>query len=317
MDWRFMIDRIVHLPDLISDLAEDTKELGNILNETREDLNDLCTEGFVEMVIKGKSDYKTSNEKVMLAHSIISDADQRKKNKKAGLKRFIHAIEVLINEHESYRQLLKDTSLAEAKKLIEGFAHFDVEKYINDNKLIDSSVQFSAPSSPQYNICEKNPSTPGASNFGISSCINAMNTMNAINANLLSFEFDRNGSNRRQAATIFLEDAKEYSARVDLWETQVNSAKAKFKIIKLKISEERTLLNMLVPILDEQTKELQLAIEKCSFTTLEAKNLKSIQKILIAVYELLNTHIVAEDGTITKEYKKHIKKLQLLQEKIK
>ena len=100
--------------DLISDLVEAAEELETILAESAAEFGELATDGFKEMVVEGKSDYKTSYEIRDEAKRIIISAESELSEKVEFVKEQFTKAELIYQHlHKKEQRLLRmrtDTS---------------------------------------------------------------------------------------------------------------------------------------------------------------------------------------------------------------
>ena len=172
-------------------MINDGREL---FTESSQEMTELMTDGFKEMVIKGNSNYKTSFEKKNEADVIIGRAKSRLNDKVKQVQKSNSEIDELLSRQLNMKQKVLKEFLIEFKGKIDSAKR---TRHIAEE-----------------NNCTFNISNINAkiSNLNVNGCRNIIGTID----NTIGIRTAIAQSNRIQAANEYLEDAKLYKERVVL-----------------------------------------------------------------------------------------------------
>lgn len=183
-------------------------ELYRIVDDTKEEFTELMTEGFVEMVIKGNSDYKTSFEIRDEADKIVAKQVERYKDKCKELNKVLSKL----NDHI--------TSLYEKKVKLAELVNVQVGK----KQGVSNNINYKSWMKPTY----------------ISTQSNMTRLCDMIGVNSFSSQMDR-----KNRANEYLEDARDYEVYVSGKIAEMNYIKANANAIEQFLQEEDKMLEAL------------------------------------------------------------------------
>lgn len=171
-------------------------------------------------------------------------------------------------------------------------------------KELGSTVETSLKSFSNFNIDSKIISVPDIKtdvsgiNFGsmVSCCMPHIDTPSIFD---MFISDDDYYEAKRQR-----DEAKRYKEEMKLERDKLNNYKEKMSEIQLFIDSERTELDSLMGKITKMTSELNVAMQKNSFTKQEANYLKGTHKIAEYVANLLSTEFLGDSFSISQRYKK-------------
>lgn len=190
-----------------------------IIDEGKEELGEILTEGFVEIVIKGNTDYKTSFEIRDEADAIIEAANNRYMQKCLEVNELLSKL----NEHIA--------NLYERKANIAERINADFKAH----KSFIGEVFAKTYYAPEYqNI------TPKYNDYTVLS-----ETMLSKTVDFMANQFDR-----KRRVNEYMEDARDYRVFVSGKIAELNRVEADIHALEMHIEEEQALLNGLESSLD-------------------------------------------------------------------
>lgn len=198
-------------------------ELVRTVDDSVDELNELLTDGFVEMVIKGNEDYKTSYEKRNIADGKIVDAREKYEKRCLQFNKYLEQLNDQIND-------LYEQKVVLAEKF---------DKTIKD-----------IPDLPRY---ERKIYTPTYTYK--KSTINLLCSCTGI----LSTS-DIKG--KKDSANAYLEDARDFEVYVDRKIVEINKTQAFLDTVKMNLEEEQQLIKVLNDSMNKNRKLKYMDIER-------------------------------------------------------
>lgn len=181
-------------------------ELDEILEDAKKEFFELCTDGFVEMVIKGNKDYKTSYEIRDEADSRIGEANCKYGERCCEFNRYLKELNDFINA--LYRNKVKLAQrMGRTVQKLPGLPAYQRSMYAPVYSYTESTIE---------RIC---------------TCIG------------LREGFDI--KNRKECAKEYLEDAKDYETEVMGQIAKINRAEAFLEGVRAQLEEERMMIDAL------------------------------------------------------------------------
>ena len=178
-------------------------ELLRIIDDGKEEIKEVCTDGFNEMVIKGNTDYKTSFE-------IKEEADEKIAKSKTEFEKIYNYFNIYIEELNNRINTL-------------------YEKKIELAKMINKTVMY-MPNMPQITLENVTPEyNYKPSTVTIIKKIYGIDDMSDIRG-------------RKQSAEEYLEDAKDYEVEVAKKIAEIYRVKLILDSININLSEEEILI---------------------------------------------------------------------------
>jgi hypothetical protein len=209
-DHDFVREQIKHSDTL-------TGELLRTFDEAGEELQEILTDGVVEMGIKGNKDYKTSFEIRDEADAKVACASDRYYRRCDDFNKYLDNLNDKINR-------LYDRKVELAKRIGQ-----EAEKLPNMPKISSKT------NAPDYR--------------------QRVSTVSLIGKSVgIEWIFDMKG--RKDSANEYLEDAKDYEVKIDKKIAEIGQTQGFLDIVNMNLDEEETLLNALDEAL-EKRKNLQ------------------------------------------------------------
>ena len=198
-------------------------ELVRTVDDSVDELNELLTDGFVEMVIKGNEDYKTSYEKRNIADGKIVDAREKYEKRCLQFNKYLEQLNDQIND-------LYEQKVVLAEKF---------DKTIND-----------IPDLPRYERKIYTPTyTYKKSTINLlCSCTGILNTSDI--------------KGKKDSANAYLEDARDFEVYVDGKIAEINKTQAFLDTVKMNLEEEQQLIKVLNDSLNKNRKLKYMDIER-------------------------------------------------------
>jgi hypothetical protein len=223
-------------------------ELIRTVDDAKEELKELCTEGFVEMVIKGNKNYKTSFEIKDEADEKVGKAAQRYYERCYQFNKYLEALNTKINN--LYKQKVEL-----AKRINQTVSRMPNMPQISSD--IDSP-SYSYRESTISKLC----SYSGIGNY-----------------------FDIKG--RKERANEYLEEAKDFEVEILRKIAEINSVEAFLDTVKVNLDEEEVLLNALKDSMemkreiayDKVAEQLHILISEYILDSNGQKNAKYLEAI--------------------------------------
>lgn len=223
-------------------------ELLRTVDDAKDEFHELCTYGFVEMVIKGNSDYKTSFEIKEEADEKIGEARRRYQDRCYEFNKYLDSLNTRINDLnkkkvEIARQLNQTVNSMPDMPRIAGFT---------------DSPSYSYKPSTISMLCE----------------YSGMGRVSDIKG-------------RKDSANRYLEDAKDFEVEISGKIAEINRTEAFLDTIKMNLDEEEMMLDALKDSLkmrrnmayDKIAKQLYILISEYILDPSGKKNEKYIEAI--------------------------------------
>jgi hypothetical protein len=290
-----------------SELFDLAEELGTIIKEGGEELGEILTDGFKEMVIEGNSNYQTSFEKRDSANSIISSADSRLKRISNEVTDYYEETKRIVERHFNDKSEMLNKILPEQKRIINNFVKFNGIKTDYTN----SAFQFGS-----------------AISTGLiaSSIVNPISTTSIIFSTELSFLAKLNPitfglgiglmafsqRQRVEAANGYLEDARTYRSETDVKIAELETIRCKLTLIRNKVQEEKEILDNLIAKLKRIVNSLSTSMSNGS----NKNKIETSLQIANLINKSITTHFIDSECNVTSEYNKVINQLKELRSKL-
>lgn len=223
-------------------------EMARTLDDAKEEFHELCTDGFVEMVIKGNKNYKTSFEIKDEADEKIRAARRKYQEKCYEFNKFLEALNEKIND-------LYEKKVELARRINQNVGSMPnmpkISTYI-------SSPDYSYKPSTISMICD----------------FSGLNKVSDIKG-------------RKDSANEYLEDAKDFEVEICGKIAEINRVKAFLDTVKMNLDEEETLLAALNDSIntgknleyDKIVKQLRILISEYILDSGGKKNEKYLEAI--------------------------------------
>lgn len=223
-------------------------ELLRTVDDTKDEFHELCTDGFVEMVIKGNKDYKTSYE--------IKDAADEKISK---AKRRYQERSYEFNEY-----------LKEINKKINGLYKKKIELAKSMNQRVGSM-----------------PNMPEISSNTYSPSYSYKQSTITMLCDCLGMGEVSDIKGRKDSANEYLEDARDFEVEISGKIAEINRVQAFLDTIKINLNEEEALLVALKNSMNKKrdieynkvAEQIHILISEYILDTNEQKNKKYMEAI--------------------------------------
>jgi hypothetical protein len=205
--------------DFFREVNDFRKELTDIAKEGAEDLTEIATDGFKEMVIKGNSDYKTSNEKKEIARQTVAAARADVEDAIESVKAKATLVEQAFARNQQSKTQLLDVCNHDLVQSATTFKQMKLE-FGNFQKQLTSSFQSS------------------------------------LSGALLPFGIITSQGQRVAAANQMLEDAKRFEAQAEVQVERLKHLRLKLETIISYLDDEQRVLHHLEQLLAEKVQAL-------------------------------------------------------------
>lgn len=261
----------------LSNLWNTAKGIAEITKQTSDELREIATDGFKEIVIKGNSDYKTSYEKRDEANQIVASAESSFRNVVDDVMSVYNNVKKSVEDHYKYKKSIFEKVTKEYAPSVVRFS-----AYVQQKKLDTSSKAFSI------------------GNSSISTFQPMQNFVGSSGFNLLGdFLLQRK---RVAEADQMLEEAKEYRAKIRMESEKLRSIKANLTLIDKHLKEERSLLKRLTSPIEKAISNMKNIEGKTSISQKELEESEQLIEVFNLFEKILITRFVKDDGQITQEY---------------
>ncbi|MDE3839071.1 hypothetical protein C0966_06770 [Bacillus methanolicus] len=275
----------------LRDLWQTAKEIAYITKQTADEIKEIATDGFKEIVIKGNSNYKTSYEKRDEVNQIVTCAESSYRNVVNDVMSVYYRVMSLVEDHYRYKSSVLERILKEYVPSVARFTAFMEQKKLDLQNYVFSS------------------------GFSNSLDLKLMNNFTSA----LGFEFlgDFLRQRKRVAeADEMLEEAKKYRAELHLEMEKLRYIKANLTLIEKHIKEERTLIERLTNPIEIVIIRIKNLEGRNVFDQKEIKEAENVVEIFKLFEKILTTRFVNNDGQITNEYNQIYRQLVDYEEKI-
>jgi hypothetical protein len=285
----------------LRDFYDSVKQLADINKQFGDEMRELITDGFKEIVIKGNSDYNTSYEKNDYTDEIISRASKKIDEVLDDVKKYYDETNSIIAEHNDYKKNIVGAALEKYHIFTIDFAQIKVEIPQNYSPVINSintiAMSFS--------------SVTLLSNIG--NVIPGFSMLNPLGGSIINAFAQRN---RVAVANIHLAEAEEYRSKTELQIELLYDLKTRIAYIRNVIADERNVLDKLIAQLQKLTIKLSNISAERSYSVEELKGLSSSVEIAKAIIDLLSSEFLSNECEITEQYLKATENLKKLENKI-
>lgn len=223
------------------------KDLGNLAKESTQELGEIMTDGFVEMVIKDNNDYKTSFEVEEEASKKINSANRRYNNAQSNLKKCISNTEGIMAELGKLKIEIQTETICNWLKYVGKYQLINYEpkvfkryenltnlKYDNLNKIESQSIGIKntffnrkVEMNEFINIGNSSLSLGLSNVIGIQGKVSNIIIFNPL-IKSMGIGVD---PTRKSRANEYLNDASDYSKDVDLHISKIKQAKMAVEMI--------------------------------------------------------------------------------------
>lgn len=198
-------------------------ELVRTIDDSVDELNELLTDGFVEMVIKGNEDYKTSYEKRNIADGKIADAREKYEKCCLQFNKYLEQLNDQINDLYEQKVMLAE-KFDKTINEISDLPRYEREIYTPTYTYKKSTINL---------LC---------------SCTGILNTSDI--------------KGKKDSANAYLEDARDFEVYVDRKIAEINKTQAFLDSVKMNLEEEQQLINVLNDSLNKNRKLKYMDIER-------------------------------------------------------
>lgn len=285
----------------LKDFYKSSKELIDIFDQGFKEIGECATDGFKEIVIKGNSNYQTSYEKRDQANWIIASAQESLKSKIEEVNKSIQTTDGLLKKHYNFKRDIMEGNLKETQQVLSAFIEMDIKNLIISEPVRKNIEVLKTAVNTQSSAA----AVPSFASLGSS-----LGIFRILESAYLQ-------SKRVEAANQYLEDARDYQSQARLQVEELEMVNTKMAFIHNSINDERRMLDVLLSKLGELTDQTRQNLTKGSFTPNEADEAQAIWEIAEAIKESCVSIMLNDKLELSDQYLKAIKKLKILENKIK
>jgi hypothetical protein len=278
----------------LKELFETAKYIVDITKETKEEIGEILTDGFKEIVIKGNNDYKTSHEKRDEAYNIVYNAESKYERVYKDVSNTYEKVSNLLKEHHSYKvNLYGEIKQVQAPLINEYINKLDNIKRTTkakEGKLSFTDVSF-------------------LSNIGSNIMPMSQNNLDFFRGSILRRK-------RVEEANGLLEDARTIRAEINAECEKLNRVKSNLQLVNKTIEEERSLIERFVKPYKDKIMNMGEILDHGNFTNENVIDIENSINILMLLEKTLTTQFLQDEAKITNQYQLLTKKLRDLESQL-
>jgi hypothetical protein len=272
--------------DFFKEVADLGKELGDISKQGTDELREISTDGFKEMVIKGNNNYKTSYEKMDEARSILHGAKADIEYELEQTKLKSDEVQKRFEENQLLKQKLIESCDNQLTVLVSDFSTLKKKFRMQLSQIHDTRAGFTS--------------------------LQSQFTSQFVASLGLSFSFITmiEQRNRVEKANQTLADAKSLAVKAEAEVERLKTYQLKFKSILDYLNNENRVLKSLNRSLKQKMEQLRLLLSEGVTDVETARKSEKMFQIINALAEMIrNTGLLDEQLEIKQENKALLNKL--------